>query len=174
MAVKSGIGFHQSSRMGKDEWITPQWLLEALGEFDLDPCSPAHPPWKIADRFYTKEQDGLSLPWEGRVFCNPPYGRETERWLKRCSEHGEAIALVFARTETKMFFNHVWSRASGLFFPRGRILFHHVDGTPRKWTGGAPSVLIAYNAGTSRTLKELTIEGAYLPLDHVQVNKEKL
>jgi len=93
---------------GKDEWITPAYITDALGPFDLDPCSPVNRPWDTAREYYTKNDDGLIQPWHGYVWCNPPYGRSTGKWLEKCARHGNAMALVFARTETRMFFQSVW------------------------------------------------------------------
>lgn len=64
-----GIGSHQSHRMLKDEWLTPPEIIESLGPFDLDPCAPVNPPWKMADRHYTIKDNGLMQPWAGRVWC---------------------------------------------------------------------------------------------------------
>ena len=60
------------------EWYTPPWLIElakeVLGAFELDPASAPMPQtWIQASRFYTKEENGLSLPWHGRVWLNPPF-----------------------------------------------------------------------------------------------------
>ena len=109
----SGMGSHQSSNMLKDEWFTPPGIIGSLGEFDLDPCTSVDRPWDTARHHYSLLDDGLAQEWEGRVWCNPPYGRETGKWLNRCAAHGNAIALIFARTETKMFFNEVWDKACG-------------------------------------------------------------
>ncbi|MFA5630318.1 MAG: DNA N-6-adenine-methyltransferase [Porticoccaceae bacterium] len=138
------IGGHQSAVALKDEWLTPPEIIKALGPFDLDPCAPVNRPWDTADDHYTIYDDGLIKPWGGRVWCNPPYGRETPLWLARCVEHGNCIALIFARTETKMFFDHVWGKADALLFLEGRLHFHHVDGSRAKANSGAPSVLVAY------------------------------
>ena len=70
----NGMGSHQSIKMQKDEWLTPPDLLEKLGTFDLDPCSPIVRPWDTAKHHYTIHDDGLSQTWFGRVWCNPPYG----------------------------------------------------------------------------------------------------
>lgn len=51
--------------VASDEWYTPLELVEALGEFDLDPCAPVRPLWKTAARMVNKEQDGLSIEWGG-------------------------------------------------------------------------------------------------------------
>lgn len=111
---QTGMGGHQSASMGKDEWLTPPWVLERLGSFDLDPCSPISRPWDTARQHYSVLDNGLLKQWHGRVWCNPPYGAEAAKWLSRCAEHGNAIALIFARTETAMFFRNVWNRADGL------------------------------------------------------------
>lgn len=43
-----GMGSHHSARAMKDEWLTPPGIVSALGEFDLDPCSPVDRPWPIS------------------------------------------------------------------------------------------------------------------------------
>jgi len=59
---------------GKNEWLTPPYILNSLGPFDLDPCAPIDPPWKMAENYYTIKDDGLVQSWKGKVWCNPPYG----------------------------------------------------------------------------------------------------
>lgn len=146
------IGGHQSATMGKDEWLTPPHVLAALGEFDLDPCAPISRPWDTAKEHYTAMDNGLAKPWLGRVWCNPPYGLEAEKWLDRLAQHGNGIALIFARTETRMFFDHVWRRADAVCFIEGRLHFHHVDGSRAKANSGAPSCLVAYGGENVRAL----------------------
>lgn len=148
---------------GKDEWLTPPALIRALGEFDLDPCSPINPPWKLAAKQYTIHDNGLTSPWEGRVWCNPPYGKETGIWLRKCAEHGNAIALVFARTETKMFFESIWEKADAVLFIRGRIKFYHSTGK-EGGTAGAPSVLVAYGQNNVDALMKSKIKGKFIKL----------
>lgn len=71
------------------EWETPQDLFNKLNEefgFTLDPCSTDANA--KCEKHYTKEQDGLSKDWTGDVvWCNPPYGRESVRWVRKCYEH---------------------------------------------------------------------------------------
>jgi len=57
---------------------------------------------------------------------------------------GGGIALVFARTETEAFYQHVWLKATALYFIKGRLNFHHVTGKIGSASAPAPSVLIAY------------------------------
>ena len=48
-----------------DEWYTPRWILDQLGEFDLDPCAATNPPWPTARTMYDRNADGLSRRWGG-------------------------------------------------------------------------------------------------------------
>jgi hypothetical protein len=154
-----GIGSHQSARMDKDEWLTPPEILKALGPFDLDPCSPINRPWPTAAKHYTIDDLGLTKPWSGRVWCNPPYGSQTGIWLQKLADHGNGIALIFARTETEMFFSQVWNRAFALLFVEGRLYFHHVDGSKAAANAGAPSVLVAYGIMNADALANSGIKG---------------
>ncbi len=165
MSHTKGIGGHQSARALKDEWLTPPWVLQACGEFDLDPCAPIHPPWRMAKKHYTIEDDGLVQPWEGRVWCNPPYGAVSKHWLKLLKEHGNGIACIFARTETKAFFEHIWEDADALLFIKGRLHFHHVDGARAKSNGGAPTVLVAYGENNVQALKNSGIDGKFVRIN---------
>lgn len=158
------MGGHQSARMKNDEWLTPPEIIEALGPFDLDPCAPEVRPWPMAREHYTKKDDGLLKPWAGRVWLNPPYGLEAESWLRRLATHGDGIALIFARTETAMFFSQVWDRADAVLFVRGRLTFHHVSGNKARANGGAPSVLVAYGPNNAQALKASGISGKYIDL----------
>ena len=66
------------------EWSTPRDLFDELDQefhFDLDAASTDENA--LCDRHYTIEDDGLAQPWEGNVWCNPPYGREIGKWLKK-------------------------------------------------------------------------------------------
>lgn len=160
----SGMGSHHSANAGKDEWLTPPELQRALGEFDLDPCSPINRPWPTATQHLTIEDDGLAHLWIGRVFCNPPYGRETGKWLARCAKHGNATALIFARTETADWVEHVWGKADAILFIFGRLHFYHVDGQRAKMNSGAPSALISYNAENTLALERSGIPGRLVRL----------
>ena len=138
-----------------DIWITPRLLIDRLGPFDLDPCAAVNQPWPCAATSFNENDNGLLKPWRGFVYCNPPYGRKCEAWLDRMALHGDGIALVFARTDTKMFFKHVWPKASAVLFVRGRITFHYEDGSaPRNGNNsGGPSVFVAYGARAAERLE---------------------
>jgi hypothetical protein len=146
---------------GTDEWLTPPEIIKALGVFDLDPCSPINRPWDTAIKHYTEKDNGLIQEWEGRVFCNPPYGNKAKDWLLKCSKHGNCIALTFARTETKMFFESVWYKATAVLFIKGRLKFYDVNGK-QGGSAGSPSVLIAYGQENAIILKNCNIKGKFL------------
>jgi hypothetical protein len=161
-----GMSDHTNPVMLKDEWLTPPYIIKALGEFDLDPCSPIVKPWNTAKHHYTINDDGLERPWTGRVWCNPPYGLEATKWLAKLAEHKSGTALIFARTETRMFFSEVWSKANAVLFLKGRIHFHHVCGTRAKANSGAPSVLIAYGEHDVEMLRICRLPGKFIKLNN--------
>lgn len=138
---------------GHDEWLTPKWITDTLGPFDLDPCSPgSRRPWDTATHHLSVEDDGLSAPWFGNVWCNPPYGRETFKWMSKLATHGSGIALIFARTETQGFHDQIWEKADAVFFFKGRLKFHYVDGSSNQ-AANAPSCLVAYGEEAVNRLK---------------------
>lgn len=137
-----------------DSWITPRWILDRVGPFELDPCACSPQPWPTADHMVTIDEDGLLCLWNGFVWCNPPYGRSLGIWLERMAIHNNGIALVFARTDTRAFHDHVWPVASSLLFLRGRVTFCLPSGesAPLGHNSGGPSVLIGYGSEAKRRL----------------------
>ena len=156
------MGSHQSHNAGTTTWLTPPHVLEALGSFDLDPC--AAPGWPTAREHYTLPTDGLATPWYGRVWLNPPYGKEAWVWLDRLAEHGTGTALIFARTETKGFISEVWFKAAALLFLHGRLHFHRPDGTRAPANSGAPSVLVAYGDQDADLLASCSLPGTFIDM----------
>lgn len=164
-----GLGFRgHAAKSATDEWLTPPSLVAALGgadAFDLDPASPANRPWPTAQHHYTAADNGLLLPWFGRVWLNPPYSNPLiGRFMGRLVEHGRGVALIFARTETETFFRHVWAEASAVLFLSGRLHFHRLDGTRAPGNAGAPSVLCAYGMADAEILGDCSIAGQFVPL----------
>ena len=151
------LSSHQSARMKNDEWLTPPEIVRALGPFDLDPCSPVARPWDTASQHFHKLDDGLTKDWIGRVWLNPPFGREAAKWLRKLAEHGDGIALVPARTETAMFQECVWGSADAVCFMRGRPHFHYVDGRRAPANSGAPICLVAYGEANVRALRSANL-----------------
>jgi DNA N-6-adenine-methyltransferase (Dam) len=161
--IKSMNTSFERCELTKVEWLTPPELVKQLGEFDLDPCSPVNAPFLHAKENFTIEDNGLEKDWFGRIYCNPPYGKHLYLWLEKLKKHGNGIALIFARTETRCFFENVWNSADALLFVKGRIRFYHVSGI-QGGTSGAPSVFIAYGKQNALALKNSGIAGRYLEL----------
>lgn len=154
----------EGSRQREVRWLTPRHLVDPLGRFDLDPAgAPGH---TLATTTYLPErgEDGLSLPWVGRVWLNPPYGKQAEPFMERLAEHGDGVALIFARTETRSFHRLVWGRANGLLFLAGRVSFLDASGVKAKANAGAPSCLVAYGGRNLDALYESGLPGKVVPL----------
>lgn len=166
-----GFTHDRRSATSSDEWYTPPALFDALGlTFDLDPAAPAGGvPWVPTTRYYTRNEDGLSQPWHGRVWLNPPYGRATDQWLARLAHHGDGLALVFARTDTR-WFQRVSTEATALCFIGGRLRFHRPDGTPGD-TSPAPSLLVAFGLPCAIGLAESGL-GRTLIVPNVRSGRE--
>ncbi len=161
------IGGHQSARMGSGVWLTPRFILDALKEFDLDPCAAPDPGlWPTARQHICLPSDGLAVPWSGRVWLNPPYNRYAGMWLSKLAGHGTGPALLFARTDTRWFADNVLEHASatGLLFLRGRIRFVRPATFDLADNGGAPSVLVAYGHRDAEILAGCGLPGTFVPL----------
>jgi len=107
------------------EWSTPQEIYDKLNRefhFTLDPC--ATPDNAKCEHYYTIEDNGLSYSWRGeRVFCNPPYGREIGKWVKKAAESQTlTVMLIPARTDTSYFHDYIYRKAE-IRFLRGRLRF---------------------------------------------------
>lgn len=161
---KKKLHIHKNKETTTDVWLTPPRIINSLGSFDLDPCCPNDLTWKTASEFYSLEnnQDGLELPWNGRIWLNPPYSK-WEPWLKKLKEHGNGIALIFAKTETRGFHEHIWNDANALFFFKARLKFIRKDFTPGESAPQA-SVLIAYGDHNAEMLKSCGLDGKFIDL----------
>lgn len=150
--------------MPNDNWITPRWVFEKLGQFDLDPCAHTEQPWDTAYIMISLPGDGLAYPWHGRVWCNPPYSRgNPEKWVGRLADHGDGTALLNICANAKWFHRVVWNRASAVLIPEGRIDFCKPDGTP----AGSPryeSIFVAYGAYDAAKLLASGIAGRFFLL----------
>lgn len=76
---------------------------------------------------------------------------------------GGGVVLIFARTETKAFFDYVWDKADAILFLKGRLKFHKPDGSEGN-TAGSPSVLIAYGSQEAANLESCGLPGKFIRL----------
>ena len=113
-----------------DNWSTPQDFFDKLNDefhFTLDVC--ADETNHKCEHYYTKEIDGLSRPWIGTIWCNPPYGRKIGEWVRRAyisSQIGSAtvVMLLPARTDTRWFHDYIYNKSNTeIRFIKGRLKF---------------------------------------------------
>lgn len=116
----------EQTQLTSDDYYTPAWVFERMGlEFDLDVCAPPDGiPWIPAKRFYTKADDGLSQPWEGRVWMNPPYSKPAP-WIERFIAHANGVCLVPA-AKARWFFD-LWEKADAFSVTPHRFRFANGD-----------------------------------------------
>jgi hypothetical protein len=122
--------------MLKSEYLTPPWILDALGEFDLDPCAPVKRPWDMAKKHYTRHQNCIVLTFartETKMFFN---------WIWNL-----AIAVLFI--EGRITFYDVNGHL--VRTRNGKVA-----------NSGAPSVLIAYDHSNAESLRDSGIKGKFL------------
>jgi transcriptional regulator with XRE-family HTH domain len=124
---------HAGNSSGNNLWETPIDLANALsgavGGFDLDPCaaSPDRRKARIKAKILLAEaDDGLSVPWRGRCFVNPPYGRGMSNWIRKCFDEAQrgcvVVGLIPARPDSNYWHEYVAAHAD-VFMLRGRLKF---------------------------------------------------
>lgn len=137
--LKSNLKVCLSSK--KMDWRTPKDFFDKLNEefhFTLDPCCTIENA--LCKKFYTSKEDGLIQDWGGEtVYCNPPYGKEISKWVKKCFEESKKentiiVMLIPARTDTIYFHNYIYHKAKEIRFVKGRLKFEG----EQKERGSAP------------------------------------
>lgn len=122
---------------GNDEFATPTeiWrpLGRAVGGWDLDPCSGAEST-PIAPNRFTADDDGLSKPWFGNVWVNPPWstngnGSAKEEWLTKVRTEARRddvdtiVVLLPVDTSAHWFHDHQLQAGAICFMGPGRVSF---------------------------------------------------
>ena len=141
-------------------------MIKQLGPFDLDPCAPSSRLWDTAARYYTLEDDGLSRPWIGRVWLNPPYGKGLSLWVTKLSEHGNGIAIFPLRsTDSRWFHSAVWDKGSAVLFVKGRIKFYIPEEGIEGGSCPHASIIVAWGADNAQRLFGSKIDGRFIRLN---------
>ncbi|MGZ4996136.1 MAG: phage N-6-adenine-methyltransferase [Methylobacter sp.] len=109
-----------------DLWSTPQSFFDELNKefnFELDVCATKDNT--KCPVYFTKDDDGLTQEWAGKVWMNPPYGREIKAWMKKAYESAKngatVVCLVPARTDTVWW--HEYAIKHEVRFIKGRLKF---------------------------------------------------
>ncbi len=141
---------HRSSE--RQDWETPQALFDELDaefHFTLDPCATSENA--KCQKFFTRDDDGLSQSWGGhKVFMNPPYGREIGLWARKASQllHCEnniihakvVVGLLPAHTDTRWFHDYIYGKAE-IRFLKGRVKF-----SGSKWNAPFPNMIVIWTS----------------------------
>ena len=121
--MKKTCSVHFSSQ--RLDWKTPIALYNQLNEefhFTFDPCPP------------NPEFDGLSIEWGEVNYCNPPYGRELPKWIRKGYEEWQkgktVVFLIPSRTDTRWWHDYLM-KADDIRFIKGRLKFdEHENSAP--------------------------------------------
>ena len=147
---------HLTNGTGENEWYTPPDIInvvkEVLGEIDVDPASNIQANETVgAKTIFTKDDDGLTKPWMGRVFLNPPYSRDlmpkfVDKLITEYQEKRTTSAILVSHNNTETYwFQSLAAVASAVCFPSTRIKFYRdekvaapVNGQVFFYLGNAP------------------------------------
>ena len=142
------------ARSKRNDWLTPEGILHLVrgafaGQIELDPCGNRKSLVRAKRQYLLScKEDGLMLPWRGKVFVNPPFA-DVGTWLYKASIEaerigGEIIFLMPSRTDTKAW-QEVVPTAQAVCFWKGRIRF---VGAPA--SAPCPTALIYWGRNASR------------------------
>lgn len=138
-----------------ERWATPPEVWNKINrefQFDLDAAGDAE---MHRVPHYLTDALGPS-PWPGKViWCNPPYGRKLEPFVRRMAVEflGRTIVtLIPFRCRAAWWHEAVIDVASEVRCVRKRIKFMRPDGTRGKFTGSCDSCLVVWNGAPSQTI----------------------
>lgn len=131
-------------RSKRHDWGTPQWLFDQLDaefRFTLDVCATESNA--KCERFFTPRDDGLSQPWQGACWMNPPYGASIGRWMHKALDESRkgatVVCLVPARTDTAWW--HACAVHGEIRYIQGRLRFDGAESS-----APFPSAVIVFRA----------------------------
>lgn len=133
-------------------WGTPQWLYDLLdNEFNFVLDAAADYGTNKCEMFFTPKDDAIKKSWDvgGSVYCNPPYGRQLQRFVKKAWEESTKtnypiVLLIPARTDTRWFHDYIIGKAE-IRFIKGRLRFLNEEGEEAKENAPFPSMIVIYN-----------------------------
>lgn len=145
----------------RGDWETPKQFFDLVdAEFGFDLDAAASHANALCGRYYTEADDGLSQPWTGTVWCNPPYGRGISAWVRKGWESSQAGAIVVmlipARTDTAYWHDYVM-RSAEIRLLRGRLVF---GGGEARANAPFPSALVVFRAGSHHPVVSTMSRGA--------------
>jgi hypothetical protein len=143
-----------------DDSYTPRWVFAAAGlVFDLDVAAPVDPAMRTcpARAYLTPVEDGLTHPWHGVVWMNPPYSRVAP-WVDRWADHPDGLALLPAMHEVK-WLGVLMRSADAITLPT--VEFSRPGGgNPVRWR--QPAILAARGAVSASALARVAAADKYV------------
>jgi hypothetical protein len=130
------------------DWYTPRFIFDAMAVgFDLDVAAPREGPRYVPCKEWLST-GGLSLPWRGFVFMNPPYGPRNgiAPWLDRFFSHGWGVALTPDRTSAP-WWQDACRKADAVLFIAGKVKFERPDGSVGESPGNGSVLMAAGSSG---------------------------
>lgn len=142
--------------VGNNEWETPIDFFLRLDQefhFTLDPCCTKETA--KCSKYYTKEDNGLLKDWKGEVvYCNPPYGRDLGKWVKKCYEEyhkgATVVMLIPSRTDIAYFHDYIYNKCSEIRFLQGRLYFGGASNTCP-----FPCMVVVYKKSTFKEIDDI-------------------
>lgn len=152
------------NHQGENTWFTPKLIIDALGganSFDMDPCTQSFRPFNTARMHIEHDSGGcgLSIEWSGRVWLNPPYGKEIGPFINKFMAHKKGIALIFARMGNKDV-QALMKEGANFFYLRNRVKFISKSGDS-KTNAGADSALCFFGDEERQVIATSKLEGVF-------------
>jgi len=153
------------SHSSENTWFTPKEFIDALGPFDLDPCTVSYRPFDTAKNHieHDKGFNSLEMEWSGDVWLNPPYGKEIMPFIEKFSKHKHGVMLIFARMGSKGV-QHLIRTGATFYFLRKRIKFIQKDLT-EDTNAGTDSALVFYQ--DKYMYRAVNFEGQLMRMAHL-------
>src|SRR5262249_21718731 len=123
---------HRAQWGGNNEWHTPPEYIElaraVFGEIDLDPASNEIAQKIVAAKqffkYVSKRNNGMTKPWHGRVWLNPPFSpNEIAAFVGKLvgeyeKDHISAAIMLASNYTDSGWFQRLARYASAISFPK--------------------------------------------------------
>ena len=152
-------------------YLTPKWITDALGPFDMDVAASKVRPWDIGKVCLIGEHAGgacgLKTPWKGFVWCNPPYSlhQGENKFMQKMANHNNGIALVNVKPATALWQDIIFPHAAAILFLRKRVTFLTTSGESTGGTFGN-QCLVAFGPRALKKLNNLSQHGHIQEISH--------
>lgn len=147
-----------------DTLQTPPWVTDPFGPFDLDPCAGENTSIAKENWWIGRGEDGLSLKWNGFVWCNPPFSQK-EHWIKKMQDHGNGILLLPERGSAPWF--GPLAKYCGAYFVMGRKI-NFIGGSSSNNLG---TVLFPIGGYAANILYMSPLPGHFVTVSHFRPRK---